>query len=455
MYNSSVSPFSSFLDTVELSARGQTERLCNSTQSRSLSSRLGGTNMLLVRDLIRTKTKWTLLQLLNQSSFLQTTDPRDKVYGLLGLAADAEYYPNPDYTKSVQDVYVEFGLSSVEKRFTDLELHLMNVTEEAIRETVTDSVKKDEMSAIYRRKAYESFPGQQCPTVNLLKHAGLHKQTLRLPSWIPDWSHRHFPASMNSFVSSIWINDDCLIIHEAAVSEPKYGVRAEQREGGPALLLQGKLLHSIMKISDTAPGIEEQHYWASLGQWTKTCESLIREHLEIVTEHAMDLEVLTRYSKVLSVNLSSHPRTTLKASEVLKGKELRGYQLMSSGLATSEPTDPKLESAYTNIVTCMTPCRRFCITTDGKFGLVPSAAKVGDRIAMLDGIACPMILRELCSLATPCWTLVGDSFIEDHDACSPFRFTRDLPNLPFPHSFCISFDSKPPKPPGVEELVLL
>lgn len=46
-----------------------------------------------------------LLYLLNRARCLQTTDPRDKIFALLGLAIDVAEYPAPDYTMGVSDVY--------------------------------------------------------------------------------------------------------------------------------------------------------------------------------------------------------------------------------------------------------------------------------------------------------------------------------------------------------------
>ena len=50
-----------------------------------------------------------LLDLLNSFRDFQATDERDKVYGLLGIAADISNpgFPQPDYTRSTREVYIE------------------------------------------------------------------------------------------------------------------------------------------------------------------------------------------------------------------------------------------------------------------------------------------------------------------------------------------------------------
>ncbi|MCJ1243633.1 hypothetical protein MMC30_000830 [Trapelia coarctata] len=49
-----------------------------------------------------------LKDLLDASDQFDSTDPRDKIYALLGIAADAESFLDVDYSKPVGDVYSEF-----------------------------------------------------------------------------------------------------------------------------------------------------------------------------------------------------------------------------------------------------------------------------------------------------------------------------------------------------------
>jgi hypothetical protein len=56
----------------------------------------------------------TLMDVLSRFRNTYSTDPRDKIYGLLGLATDGQEII-PDYNKSVQDVYVEVVQKQIEK----------------------------------------------------------------------------------------------------------------------------------------------------------------------------------------------------------------------------------------------------------------------------------------------------------------------------------------------------
>ena len=54
-----------------------------------------------------------LFELLVLSRWLKASDPRDKVYALLGLAPDAQEFPQPEYTLSVAEVYQNFASALV------------------------------------------------------------------------------------------------------------------------------------------------------------------------------------------------------------------------------------------------------------------------------------------------------------------------------------------------------
>lgn len=54
-----------------------------------------------------------LVHLLRSLDMCRTTDPRDKIYCLLGLADDGSLAPKPDYSQSVQAVYRSYAVHSI------------------------------------------------------------------------------------------------------------------------------------------------------------------------------------------------------------------------------------------------------------------------------------------------------------------------------------------------------
>lgn len=52
---------------------------------------------------------------------MQATDPRDKIFGLLGLTPDAaELGIKVDYTKAVNEVFTDTAKARLENHFTDV-----------------------------------------------------------------------------------------------------------------------------------------------------------------------------------------------------------------------------------------------------------------------------------------------------------------------------------------------
>jgi hypothetical protein len=110
---------------------------------RRLEGYLQGIRMAQCRKLDPTLPGFTLLELLNQHRDCEATNPRDKVYGLLGLAGDTEAIGvKPDYTATPEEV------------FTDL-----------VRRHVTNTSSLDIICACRYPRALDD-----------------------LPSWVPDWS---------------------------------------------------------------------------------------------------------------------------------------------------------------------------------------------------------------------------------------------------------------------------
>lgn len=87
--------------------------------------------------------RFPLIYLLQVARSFQASDPRDKIYALLGLASDCTEFPAPEYSLSVEKVY------------------------------------KDTAEILY----------SQGWGLGCLMQAGLHQQSSRnMPSWVPDWS---------------------------------------------------------------------------------------------------------------------------------------------------------------------------------------------------------------------------------------------------------------------------
>ncbi|WPH00749.1 Hypothetical protein R9X50_00357900 [Acrodontium crateriforme] len=102
-----------------------------------------------------------LLDLLLMSRGLGATDPRDKIYALLGLG---KHNINPDYSISAESVFTDFALQTIGF-----------VTNKAAK-LEADGVELSPHDREVRR------------AMILLACAGRQNQRLKLPSWVPDWT---------------------------------------------------------------------------------------------------------------------------------------------------------------------------------------------------------------------------------------------------------------------------
>ncbi len=102
----------------------------------------------------------TLLELAQSTTKFEATDPRDKIYGILGLLSDEILPVQPDYNRTVSQVYMDAVFS--------------------------DSEPKNQLKFLCMR-GLESFRSSW---------------TLELPSWVPDFTRDHHLSSMVRFNAS-------------------------------------------------------------------------------------------------------------------------------------------------------------------------------------------------------------------------------------------------------------
>lgn len=86
---------------------------------------------------------------------MECTDPRDRIYGTLGLAIDSESFDRPDYTISVSTLYIKVATIMVQ-RHQDLAI------------------------------LYHAPPRRPAAA-----------EEVALPSWVPDWTPRGYPRPLN------------------------------------------------------------------------------------------------------------------------------------------------------------------------------------------------------------------------------------------------------------------
>lgn len=321
----------------------------------------------------------TLLQLLRQFSGREATDPRDKVYALLGLAKDKPSV-EPNYAASERDVFVGTALD-----------------------------------IISRSKSLGVLTGDFTMKNN---HA--------LPSWIPDWSSpfeasiqsraesvKHYTACKNSTiyvqleeseeVSSAYQNCYIAPSRYREVIEKSYGpwgghmclrVHEQGRISLPALIVDPIMVVGETMWSDAVLTSTISSWLAVIAKYSFLLENMMtRDDFERTMCADLVFDAVTGQSQRLSPSDRDLIGCWL-AREVpyyRKRHLLRPYRLMADTADLSAQTLSS-NSIRSSIIQA-TYRRRFFITAHGRIGLGPATMEKGDRVCVLPGGRTPFILR--------------------------------------------------------------
>lgn len=304
-----------------------------------------------------------LIDLLFMSRHLGATDPRDKIYALLGLG---KHDVSPDYSMSPYSVYTDFALQVIG----------LVTNEAAQREALGQDMKAHDPEV---RRA-----------IIMLSCAGRHNQKIhpQLASWVPDWSvelkarplifgvGRRFSAGGHRLSTFDW-----------------------SWESG--LQICGKVFDTIHHVGtvklDYSSNLDFTNSHADISTWWREAQAI----------------ALTR--TVRSPGSSAH----LDAFDALRKDLLlcrHGYytggedQHSRNGSLLDEsesPSDP-VHSAMRTMVLGPTRGRVMFVSASGWLGVAPHGTMEGDVIFVAIGADVPYVLR-------PCgdrFELVGECYVQ-------------------------------------------
>lgn len=344
----------------------------------------------------------SFLNLMERFRGFECTDPRDKVYALLGLASVDKNMPlpKPDYSKSVSEVYC--------------------TTAKAIIQYTRD------LTVLCLAKSYQG----------VLEHRGL-------PFWCPDWTRKpdqtpliHDDASRHTFTASgetlpqgIELNFDedsqattvrrlrrsgQLYWHlipsgsrgltHGTVCHPEMDIKPLHATGNhDTLTLKG---FGLAEVKVVGKRITEARF--KNGDWKKTVvqwESLL-DHLMVSGLHAdtesthMAQEIKiksflrTLYRGFIRVRVATPPGTVTDWLDIY----YQHYLIWSGRLQPSEVRNPlSLDPAVTylfdhQLIQCL-KAWTFALSWDGRMLLVPEDAQEKDCVVILFGADVPLLLR--------------------------------------------------------------
>ncbi|KAE9364093.1 HET-domain-containing protein [Stipitochalara longipes BDJ] len=280
------------------------------------------------------------------SNHCESTNPRDKIYGLYGLASVDDPEIAADYNKTAQQVYIQ------------VTRHLMT---------------------------------RNC-SLGLLSDAGIsfERRLSSIPSWIPNLnvkrisyrlgqpSDRAYRAGGDTKPIFHWKADsDYLIIRGCLVDTvahqtSKYSTAAEGHRNMLSNFFQEVVLLVEQNLDASDATVKDS-----------LMRTLVADrdiHMKALGPNYMDLfNAFVKYQEDPEIYREGFTYRGLKGVDPLMDEI---HRIASDAQEYKNPT-----------VNCL-PQRRFCITKDGRMGLIPSDSQVGDIIGIFQGATVPFILRK-------------------------------------------------------------
>ena len=307
---------------------------------------------LLINNMINYVPYSTLGALIERTQHCKCSDPRDRVYAVLNMLnnfdKDRDAKMKPDYTKTVNQVYQDVVLSTLNN---------------------TDNID-----------ILEYCEMQQLPLES--------SDSLQIPSWVPDWTFPRLTqrmisknASGNSKAETS--NDsDVLWVSGTYVARIDH-VERIMCDSVPSLILaiqdfSQKFLSDVKSASYVSGGSKLDAY----------CRTLCDDHF-----------VDKCLPAPASMPVFSESREWL--SSILSPSET-GIEIDFKVATVDEPYD------YVQWIRHFCNGRSFFTTEEGHIGLAPRAARPGDRVCVLLGSDAPLLLRptedKQYQLVGPCYT---------------------------------------------------
>lgn len=293
-----------------------------------------------------------LFQLLKRCCNFKASDPRDHLYGLLGLATDANMAPKPDYEKSTEQIYRQFAEYFVSQGYG----------------TELLSMSDSRMS----------------------------------PSWVPDfaalgqnvpghaegWALRHFSkfTAGGSARGNFRLNGDRLttrgVIVDAVVAL------------GPPLRSSSYFASQPKLPDDNKEALKK--FEAHITDWDRETTMFIQNALKVgMFQGQSQIDLSRVYNIVISAG-----------NKAIHGRETQSIiAQLGTGSYSTEMKDNWERKIRDQIVDNLQG-RRICITKGGLLGLVPEGSKEGDRVCVFLGSPAPIVGRRKGDLMT----IIGISY---------------------------------------------
>ena len=303
--------------------------------------------------------RWSLIMLLENFRYAESTLSRDRFFALLGLASDGDEEAfEPDYDSPLEVVVLRFARVFV----------------------------------------------RQGRGMQLLHRAGLSHQSHRFPSWIPDWTVRG-PSSLHDS------SESGITFAASGPQQAKIRCVPDTDE----LVVEGYAVDVIESIS-TSSNVEPE--WEKyFDEIDAMVDSAV---LSPVRDSREDLKWKVPIAGMLCPKAAyTALRKCINHNHKSKAIEVNGYPVNRNAFRTAHATalgqttaDSFQENSTSYIAALKDTLHgwRFVLTKEGYVGVVPNMAQIGDVIAIIKGGRVPFILQKSVA-RTGAFRLVGGSYI--------------------------------------------
>lgn len=298
-----------------------------------------------------------LLDLLSIFRTLNATDPRDKIYAFRGLASDENESPLPDYAKSVEEIFVDFA----------------------------------------------TFFVRQGLTGQLLLEAGRNRTVRNVPSWVPDWSNNESWQIYSYAKQSAWLSLNSLRQRSEEKKAPVATVGAV--EAGQ-LKTRACLVDEIDALSSAVSNTFVYENFPERARIDEEVLDLYNSAQEIAAR------LITDESSAETTRTAAQ-RTLLVGTDKSFNPLYAFYQRSKIMGTVQDDSEKDSIAAFDETLRERLSNRRFCITKQGRMGIVPSISKVGDAVGFVEHIKSPFGFR---GEGKGQHTLIGDAFFFDPSA---------------------------------------
>ncbi|OTB02997.1 hypothetical protein M426DRAFT_264004 [Hypoxylon sp. CI-4A] len=312
------------------------------------------------------------LEIASGSRHRQGTNPRDKVFGILGLVDDI---PKEiiDYRKSVADIYLLTAL-----------------------ECIKSSGNLDVLTHVLPKRSIHEKSKAGDPVSH------------HLPSWVPDWND-HRPDD--------FLRLDALRVRQSYTklfNACRHNTQARPERPSPtSLRLQGYFCDQISQTGDTFVTKVTMHveYFLDWRKMVKADEEPERPYISGST-------IMDAFWRTICLNTSITGEkadvNTRRIHDIWWWKVLLETKYAHIRKQARIPDKPALR-LFGSHACQVSYGRKLFISKKGYIGLAPEGAQEGDEIWVLDGGRLPLILRRLDTkpgdTSEPKYTFVGGSYV--------------------------------------------